>query len=293
MVWPFHKKTKSTGKRPKRISGRWAVLQIWLRRFGVGLAVIVLVLWGAAWLWLSGSVSRAITWSQNQTLAFTQDIGFSVGNIMVEGRVNTNPDVLLALINTTEGDPLFAFDPASAREQIERISWIKSTRVERRFPDTIYISLSEREPLALYHNGEKLVLLDQEGEAITDNDLDRFKDLILLSGKGADDKAPALMTNLRAEPALLPLVESASYISERRWDLKLHNGIRVELPEEDMPFALRRLSRAHEEDALLDKKVKAIDMRLTDRIIIRTYPGEVQDYKVNYNAAASNSSSPI
>lgn len=293
MLFSLNKKTVKTARRTKRISGRGAFLLVWLRRFGISLAVLTGIIWLGTWLWLSGSVQRAADWSVQQTLAATNEMGFSVANIMVEGRKNTDAAVLLGLINVQEGDPLFAFNPVQAKELIEQITWVGDVRIERRFPDTIYIDLQERLPLALYHDGKKVVLLDQDGEAITDHDLSRFKDLVMVSGKGAAQNAPDLINHLSAEPVLQDFVESAGRVGNRRWDLKLTNNIQVHLPEHDIGFALRRLAEAHKQDAILDKNIKGIDMRETDRMIIRTRPGAVQEYKVNYNRHGRKKTSNI
>ncbi len=293
MVFALSKKTAKHAVRKKRISGRWAFALIWLRRFGLTLAVLTAVLWAGAWLWLSGSVTKTNEWASHKILAFTNDLGFSVQNIMVEGRKNTDAAVLLGLMNIEEGDPLFSFNPKAAKKLIERITWVENVRIERRLPGTIYVDLIERVPLALYHDGKKLVLLDQKGDTITDHNLKRFKNLVMLSGKGAAQNAAPFIGLLQAEPDILLRVESAGRMGNRRWDLKFKNGITAQLPEEDAGFALRRMVEAQEKGGLLDKNIKGIDMRAPDRIIIRTRPGAVQEYKVNYNKSSPKSSTNI
>jgi len=287
-----NKKSKRT-TRKKRISGRWAFTLVWLRRFGLSLAALTALLWIGTWVWLSGLGAQAQEWAKTTTLAATQEMGLSVENIMVEGRVNTNASVLLGLINIEKGDALLSFDPMAAKILIERITWVETARVERRFPDTIYVNIIERMPLALFHDGNTLVLLDQKGKAITDHNLERFKNLLVLSGKGAAQNALEFMALLQAEPDILPLVQSAGWISERRWDLKLKNGITIQLPEQDAGFALHRMVHAHKKDGVLDKNIKGIDMREPDRIIIQTRPGAVQEYKVNFNVNSKQPSSSI
>lgn len=87
---------------------------------------------------------------------------------------------------------------------------------------------------------------------------------------------------LDAEPDVAKRVEAASWIGDRRWDLKLSNGTVIKLPETDPALAVSRLAKAQKDDRLLDKRLKSIDIRNPDRIMVRTLPGAVQDYKATY-----------
>lgn len=265
----------------KRASSRMDFFFLWMRRFGVVIGAIVLTLWIGAWLWLSGSVQSAGEWSRMKTIEMSADAGFTVQNILVEGRENTDPDVLLGIVNIRKDDPIFSFQPAAAKELIERISWVRSVKVERRLPDTIYIEIEERKPMALYQKDKKLYLIDLEGKIITDFGLNRFADLLLVSGAGAQENAYNLIQNLSVEDVLLPYIEAASFISERRWDLKTHAGITVKLPAEDIGFALRRLALLQEDNQLLDKDIEHIDLRDQSRILVQAAPGKVQEYSIN------------
>ncbi len=270
---------KRQARSNKRRKGALAVFVPWMKRFGVVLGVVVFVLWVGAWLWLSGSFVRAAHWSQNQVIELAASAGFKVENILVEGRKYADADVLLALINIQKGDPLFSFDPAQARALIEQMEWVASVHVERRLPDTLYIGLEEREPLALWQRDKKLYLLDRAGKEIKTDRLHRFSDFVIVMGRDAPQNVAELMDYLSAEPLIRARSESAKYISGRRWNLTLKNGILIKLPESDMGLALSRLARAQEDEGLMDKDIIAIDLRDTLRMTIRTKPGAVQEYK--------------
>ena len=243
------------------------------------------MLWLGAWIWLSHTPQKIAHWSavQFQQLAATQ--GFAVQNILVEGRKNTDPDVLRALLNVERDDPVFAFNPVEAKELIERISWVREAHVERRLPDTIYIGLVERVPLALWQNKGKVRLIDADGVTLTDRKLKKFSDLIVLVGQDAPKHAPALLRLLHVEPVLKDSIEAATWVGKRRWDLKTKGGITVKLPEGDLGLAVRRLAKSQEDDHLLDKEINVIDLREPDRITVRTKPGAVKEYKAGLGSS--------
>jgi cell division protein FtsQ len=263
----------------------------WMRRFGVALAAFVLVLWLGAWLVMSGTMARGKNWLDNAVLMATRDMGFKVDNIMVEGREHADPQTLLALINVQKGDPLFSFDPAAAQDLISGIGWVRSARIERRWPGTIYIGLTERVPLALWQQDKKQVLLDTDGHSITSEGLKEFAGLPVVIGEDAPAHAADLISSLKAEPSIAARLKAASRIGGRRWDLLMDNGVLVRLPEEDMPLALSTLARAQEQDAILQKPLESIDLREAGRLIVQTRPGAVEEYKASLTGGAKPGSS--
>jgi len=241
--------------------------------------IIVLLIWTGSWVFLGGAAARSGIWVRHQVYELAGHVGFSVENILVEGRMHSDPDVLRAVLNVERGDPIFAFDPKDARDLLERISWVREAHVERRLPDTIYIGLIEREPMALWQSKGKIRVIDPEGVTLTDLKIAPYKDLIIIVGEDAPKHAAELIGMISAEPGLNDKIEAATWVGERRWDLKFKNGLTVKLPEKDTGLALRRLMQAQEADHLLEKDLTSIDMRENDRIIARTKPGAVQDYK--------------
>lgn len=242
---------------------------------------VVFVIWLGAWLVLSGTVHRAIQGAQDYFIQVSVNQGLVVRNVLVQGRENTDPDVLRALVNIDEGAPILTFNPHEVRELIERISWVREAHVERRFPDTVYIGLIERQPLALWQNKGKIRLIDGDGVVLADRNLDRFSDLLIIVGEDAPARTPELTAMIAAEPLLQGRIEAAVRVGGRRWDLRTKDGIAVNLPERDMGLALRRLAQAQEADGLLDKDLSLIDLRNADRIIVRTKPGAVSEYKAS------------
>ncbi|MCB1563142.1 MAG: FtsQ-type POTRA domain-containing protein [Alphaproteobacteria bacterium] len=267
----------------RRRKGLLAVILPWARRFGFVLGALVLLLWGGAWFFLSDADERTAAWGREQTLEITAGLGFTVKDVLIEGRTYSDPETIKALVNVRKGDPLFAFDPAEAKALIEKISWIRSAHVERRLPGTIYIRVQERKPLALWQKDGKLRLLDGRGEVIVSGDMERFENLVIVIGDDAPQNAPALLSDLAAEPLLYERTKAAQRVSGRRWDLTLDGDVRIKLPEEDQGLALRRLALAQEEEQLLDKDVTSVDLREADRMIIRTRPGAVREYKAGLN----------
>lgn len=261
-----------------------AVFIPWARRFGAGMLAVVILIGFGAWLSWNGTLDRMKDWAGGKILLASADMGFAVENVLVEGRVYSDPQALMAILNVSRGDPLFAFSPADVQAQIVRIGWIENAVVERRWPDTIYIGLKERKPLALWQDGQTLRLLDDQGGVITSAGLERFGGLPVVVGDDAPMHTADLLASLRAEPVLQPYIAYARRLGERRWDLVLKGDITIRLPEDDLGLALRRLAQSQEEDGIFEKGVMGIDLREPGRLIVQTKPGQVEEYKASLKA---------
>lgn len=268
---------KKNTKAKKQVQGQLTLN--WKKPVAI-LAALFLTLWAGTWFFLSDYDTKLADATKSGTLDLSGKAGFKVKNILVEGRKYTDADVLLALINVGEGDPIFLFEPTAAKEQIEKISWVRSARVERRLPDTIYIDLIEREPMALWRHEEQLSLIDADGAILTQDNLDEFKDLFMITGKGAPQKTPPLVILLENHPEFLALIDHAELIDKRRWDVVLKDGKRIKLPQHNKDLAIKALVEKHAEHQILTQKaVRDIDARYKGRLIVRTRLGTVQDYK--------------
>ena len=277
----------------KRRQGVLARVLPWTKRFGLTLSVIAVVLWVGAWFFLSDADTHTSDWVNNKIVTAAASLGFTVDDVLIEGRVYTDPEILKAILNTQKGDPLFAFDPDAAKQSIEEIAWVEKAHVERRWPDVLYIRLEERKPLALWQKNKKLKLIDNHGEIIPVNSLAPFKKFVIVMGENAPEKAEELFQVLVGEPELYKRIESVGLIADRRWDVIFDNDLRVKLPETDVAFALSRLAKAQKEDGILDKSLTGIDLRDPQRMIVRTKPGSSQEYQSGYSNASTASGNNI
>ena len=201
---------------------------------------------------------------------------------MIDGRHYTSRAELKTALGVEKDDSIFAYDLADMQAKLSKLPWVKTAIVERRLPDTIYVKLQERQPVAIYQKDGKQALVDAEGAILTNKDFAQFKDMIVITGEAAPQNAPELIGLINAEPDLRGRIEIARWIGNRRWDIKLKNGITLRLPEEDTGLAIKRLSEAQKSEHVMDRQVEAIDLRDPVRIVIQTAPGAVDKYEASF-----------
>lgn len=248
-----------------------------MRRLGIVLAFLVVVLVAGACFFMNDIHRYFGNDIQRSIELLTAKAGFEVENILVDGRVNSDSSEILARVGVGAGDSIFAVNPMTAQKHIESISWVKSAHVERRLPDTIYIKISEREPMALWQDEDIIKVIDAEGIMLTDQDIGRFSGLFMVRGENAPQHAQEIIQILRAQPVIWERVDNAHWVDDRRWNLNLKGGQVIKLPEEDIGLALSRLVEKHNQESILDKALTTIDVR-TDRFIVQTELGKAQEF---------------
>ncbi|MSP00269.1 MAG: FtsQ-type POTRA domain-containing protein [Acetobacteraceae bacterium] len=215
-----------------------------------------------------GSIASVREWIGT----ITANAGMRVNDIVIEGRANTPEPFLRAALGVRIGDPIIGFSLERARADIEKLTWVAHATVERRLPGTIVVVLWERRPFAVWQNQGKYVLIDRDGQPVTDEEVAKFRHLPLIVGPGAPDGARVLLDALTGRPAIQSRVVAAMRISERRWNLRMKNGTDILLPEGHEIEALDRLLTLQQETALLDRPLQSIDMRLGDKLVLRPRP---------------------
>jgi cell division protein FtsQ len=257
---------------PPRRGRRRLDLRGWRGKALIG-AVVVLAFGGAGFV-LQHS-GRLDAWEPRLAatgIELGAKFGLVVDNIEVDGRVMTSKTAILRAVGADRGTPILAVSPSQAKAQLETLPWVRSAAVERQLPDTIHITIVERTPLAFWQRQGKLALVDRDGTVITDQGLERFSGLIVLVGEDAPQNAGALLELIASEKTIANRVVAAVRVGGRRWKLHLDNGIDVELPEENAAAAWKQLAELERTSQVLARNVEVVDMRLPDRLVVRTVP---------------------
>ncbi len=247
------------------------------RVLALGLGALILGAGVAGVTWLERSNWFDRQWEQANAAFYeaTVKAGLKVEDLQVTGRQRTAADVILLTTAVSRDMPILALDPDIIKARLEALIWIRSAAVERRLPNVLRITLVERQPLAIWQHEKRQSVIDQDGQIIEGIDPASFAHLPLVVGAGAPQRASELLTMLAAEPSLASRVTAAIWVSERRWNLQIDSRIKVRLPEDSPGRALADLARIEREHGVFEKDVTTIDLRQSDRLVVRTAPGSM------------------
>ena len=147
---------------PKKLAKRLSVEQAEANRLATwafGLFVLAILVVAMIALELPAKLGRAAGEAVG-------DAGFRVRSVTVQGtrRMNPGPLYRIALDSRTTALPLV--DVAAIRDKLLGFGWVKDARVSRRYPDSLVIDIVERDPAALWQDGQRLSLIDAAGHVL-------------------------------------------------------------------------------------------------------------------------------
>jgi cell division protein FtsQ len=257
-------RTRRVLRRPP--SPRWLVVSRWL-------AALAILLGGAfaidEYVVQNEIVRRQAADLVDNVVDVSRDAGLVVRDVYADGQVYTEPEELLEAVRPFIGHSMLDLDIDKVGASIRDLPWVRSVSVRREFPDRLIAQITEHRPLALWHDAERLWLVDTEGEIVPIPDLRDFANLPLLTGEGAPEQAHALFNLLSLEPTIARRVTGATRISGRRWNVYVDGRIEVRLPSEGAEHAWRRLAEHERREQVLDRAIESVDLRLADRLIVR------------------------
>ncbi len=130
----------------------------------------------------------------------------------------------------------FTVDLERVRSSLEKLPWVREARVERRWPDTLVVTLVEHVPLARWNDN---ALVSEAGEvfvAALNQPLPR------LSGP-AESSAEVVTAFHSYQAALAPLgmtIDELRLSPRRAWRIRLDNGMQIALGREQVNVRLAR-----------------------------------------------------
>ena len=252
-------------------SHRWIALVERYMPARAGIAATVLMLLGsAAFGVVKGGhleeLSRAASDTRN---AIANSAGFRIASVAINGRKQLSQDEILAIGGVNGHSSLLFLDAATVRERLKANPWIAEATVLKFYPGQLQIDIVERSAFALWQRDGRISVISDDGAVLEPYLPQRFVSLPLVVGKGAETHARDFLALLARYPQVNSVTRAAVFVGERRWNLRLKDGVDVRLPENDVDNALAELSKLDKEEKLFSRDIVAVDMRLPDRLTVQ------------------------
>ncbi len=280
------KKTRS-GRRPA-LAGLFEGCFLWLKPVWHISLIIIFSVCFMTWFFFSGTLEKMLSKTRESVMQLTADAGFALEIVTIEGINNIQAEKLRKNLDVDRGLPILSLSLQDIADSIVQMGWVENVRVERRLPHTLYIEIEEREPLAVYKADGNHYLVDGKGHRIEKLSAhsEWHSSLLKIAGEDAEKKASEITGLLKSEQDIFSRVSLARYVGKRRWDLVLKGDMIINLPEADPGLALKKIGDLHKTQFILDKGIHAIDARMQDRLIVKTRPGGVKEYKTSESETA-------
>jgi cell division protein FtsQ len=236
-----------------------------------GIALTVLMLLGSAGLGIvKGGHLDDLTAALSDTRnALANSAGFRITTVAINGRKQLSQDEVLAIGGVNGRSSLLFLDAATVRDKLKANPWISDATILKLYPGQLQIDIVERSAFALWQQDGRLSVISEDGAVLEPFVARRFVSLPLVVGKGADSKARDFLALLDRYPQVRSVTKAAVFVGERRWNLRLKDGLDIRLPENDVGNALALLTKLDKDDKLFSRDITAVDLRLPDRLIVQ------------------------
>ncbi len=236
-----------------------------------GIALTVLMLLGSAGFGIvkGGHLDEMTAALSDARNALANSAGFRITTVAINGRKQLSQDEVLAIGGVNGRSSLLFLDAATVRDRLKANSWIADATILKLYPGQLQIDIVERSPFALWQQDGRLSVIADDGAVLEPYVSRRFVSLPLVVGKGADVRARDFLALLDRYPQVRSATKAAIFVGERRWNLRLKDGLDIRLPENDVGNALATLSKLDKEERLFSRDIVAVDMRLPDRLVVQ------------------------
>jgi cell division protein FtsQ len=265
-VWTTGTLFAACGRWTVRLAGKIARLPPGFGLAGSALLLIGALGYGAV---AGGHVPEVVDWLKDARDQMANAAGFRISAISLSGPKEVSRDDVLANAGVTGHASLLFLDADAARARLMANPWIADAAVLKLYPDRLQITITERQAFALWQKDGRVSVIAADGTVLEAFVEDRYRALPLVVGKGAERQGKDFLALMDRYPTIRAQLRASILVAERRWNLRLDNGIDVRLPESGLEQALDRLVALDRDKKLLSRDIVAVDLRLPDRVTVR------------------------
>jgi cell division protein FtsQ len=189
-------------------------------------------------------------------------------NVKILGIENLEASEVVNIVSELRGISLTSIDLKKISSEINNIDWVKKSELRKIYPSTLEVKVYEHNPIAIWYNEGNKFLVDRDSKIITELNPNKFTNLKVVAGPNALEDIPVIIAMIKNYPEFEKKIKSLLRVGDRRWTIRLHNGITIHLPEKNVANAIEEIEDLDREYSLLSRYIEIIDMRLPDRIDI-------------------------
>jgi cell division protein FtsQ len=220
-----------------------------------------------------GHLANIGTWAKTAREEVANAVGLRIAAVSISGSKEVSREEILTTTGVSGRVSLLFLDAAAARTRLLSNPWIADAAVLKLYPDRLQISVTERQAFALWQKDGRVSVIAPDGTVLEPYIEDRYLDLPLVVGRGAEIQANDFFAVLGGFATIRAQLRASVLVAERRWDLWLKNGVEIRLPETRVEQALELLTKLDRDKQLLSRDIVAVDLRLPDRVSVRLSDG--------------------
>ena len=194
--------------------------------------------------------------------------GFTINNIQILGIKNIPKETIIKIVNNENKSNILNVNLLNIYNNLRNNDWVEELYIERVLPNTIKISIIEKEAIGIWQYEMSNKLITKNGEIISTANINKFKiDLPIIHGNDANKNANFILKILETNKVLTKNIWSLDYINNRRWNLHFKQGIIVLLPSEGILRAWNEIIKLQKNYDVLNLGLTELDLRNPNKIL--------------------------
>ena len=196
-------------------------------------------------------------------------VGFPIASVGFAGNKHVEREEILSRAGITGRSSLLFLDVSDARARLMSDPRVADATVLKLFPDRLQISVVERQPFALWQIDRKVSMVADDGTVLTPYVSREYLGLPMFVGRGAEKRGKELLALVDRYPEIRSNLRASILVAERRWNLRMKNGLDVKLPESGIEGALEFLAGLERDKKIISRDIVSIDLRHPDRVSVQ------------------------
>ena len=198
----------------------------------------------------------------------SEKYNYQLKNVEINSLQRINKSEVNNIINQYYNQSIFLLPLEEISKSINQLSWVKNVNLSTNFNNKLNVEIFEYEPIGLLFYNNQLFYFSKDGKIIDKLREEINESLIIFYGNQASKEAYNLL-NVINKTETANMIKEAYYINERRWDIKLHNNILLNLSEisieESLKNYIKLIKKFNNSDIVT---IKSIDLRDNEKAII-------------------------
>ena len=198
----------------------------------------------------------------------SEKYNYQLKNVEINSLQRINKFEVNNIINQYYNQSIFLLPLQEISNSINQLSWAKDVNLSTNFIDKLNVEIFEYKPIGLLFYNNQLFYFSKDGKIIDKLREKINESLIIFYGNQASKEAYNLLNGIN-KTETVNMIKEAYYINERRWDIKLHNNILLNLSEisieESLKNYIKLIKKFNNSDIVT---IKSIDLRDNEKAII-------------------------
>jgi cell division septal protein FtsQ len=201
---------------------------------------------------------------------FSEKFNYQLLNYEINSLNRVDKNEVMKIINKYLNQSIFLIPLNDISNSLHDLNWVKSVNLSTNLKNKIKVEIFEYKPIGLFFYNNQFFYFSREGKIIDKYIENINENFIIFYGTQVLKEANDFIISLdKVEGGHLISIKEAYYINERRWNIKLHNDILINLSEKNIEESINNYIR------LIEKfnnseigSIKNIDLRNNEKAII-------------------------